>query len=237
MRILYRCKKSNKANVTYGLYYNWYAAIDDRKLTSSDAWLVPLYTDITSLETFLGGSSGSGGKVKETGTDYWDSPNTGATNEVLFNGRGAGKRNSSGTFASFRTGLGLGTRVQYNTLNWYVRSIANTNNTASSGLFDNKPAGWSIRLIKASTDLDDGEEGTYTGNNGKIYKTICIGSQEWLAENLIETKFRNGDIIPWYGADPVDYFTNSEWAALTTAGTCAPLNDISLVAPNFSFPI
>jgi uncharacterized protein (TIGR02145 family) len=236
MRILHRCAKKNKANVIYGLLYNYYTAIDERKLTSSDGWVVPLYTDITALETYLGGSSVSGGKLKETGTTYWNSPNTGATNEVYFNGRGAGKRNSNGTFANFKTGHGLGTRIQYNTLNWYVRSVANSSNTSSSGLFDNKTAGWSIRLLKASTSLSNGESGTYTGNNGRIYKTICIGAQEWLAENLIETKFRNGEIIPWYGADPANYFTNAEWGALTTAGVCAYNNDLSLVAPNFSFP-
>ena len=33
---------------------------------------------------------------------------------------------------------------------------------------------------------------TMTGNDGKIYKIIKIGNQVWMAENLRETKYRNG---------------------------------------------
>jgi uncharacterized protein (TIGR02145 family) len=38
--------------------------------------------------------------------------------------------------------------------------------------------------------------GTFTDTlNGKIYKTVVIGSQTWLAENLNDSTFRNGDPI------------------------------------------
>lgn len=44
------------------------------------------------------------------------------------------------------------------------------------------------------------------------------------------------DIIPWHGATPASYFTDVEWAALTTAGVCAYGNDVNNVATGFTFP-
>ena len=76
----------------------------------------------------------------------------------------------------------------------------------------------SIRLIKDSTTLTHGQTGTYTGNDGKVYRTICIGTQEWLADNLCETLYRDGSPIP-------EVTDNATWAALTTGALCAYNND------------
>ena len=76
--------------------------------------------------------------------------------------------------------------------------------------------------MKTTTSLTHGQTGTYTGNDGKIYRTICIGTQEWLADNLCETKYRNGDSIP-------EVTDDSAWAALTTGAMCAYNNDWSNV--------
>ena len=55
--------------------------------------------------------------------------------------------------------------------------------------------------------------GTMTGNDGKVYKTVRIGKQIWMAENLRETKYRNGKEIPAVTDD-------SEWADLRTGARC-----------------
>ena len=60
---------------------------------------------------------------------------------------------------------------------------------------------------------EDGQTGTYTGNDGRVYSTVLIRGMEILSENLSETRFRNGDMIPL-----VD--NSSEWSDLTTAGRC-----------------
>ncbi len=48
--------------------------------------------------------------------------------------------------------------------------------------------------------------GTMTDQDGNVYKTILIGNQEWMAENLKASHYRNGNTIPvvtsntaWYG--------------------------------------
>jgi len=43
--------------------------------------------------------------------------------------------------------------------------------------------------------LLEGDTGTVSDNEGNIYKTITIGEQTWMAENLRATKYQNGDTI------------------------------------------
>jgi uncharacterized protein (TIGR02145 family) len=55
--------------------------------------------------------------------------------------------------------------------------------------------------------------GSMTDQDGNTYKTITIGTQTWMAENLRTTKYRNGDPIP-------EILTIAEWTSLTTGGYC-----------------
>ena len=66
--------------------------------------------------------------------------------------------------------------------------------------------------------------GSMTDQEGNVYKTIVIGTQEWMAENLNTSIYRNGDAIP----------TNLDNAALqnTTSGAWAYYNnDASYACP------
>jgi len=203
--------------IKYGLLYNWYA-VTDARLICSAGWHVPVKAEWDTLNTYLGGDAIAGGKLKETGTTYWNSPNTGATNEVGFNARGASYRLANdGTFALLKDTSFIMATDRYLGV-WYYYLPLSCNNDDDSILFALPRTGSSIRLIKDSTDLEIGETGTYTGNDGRVYRTICIGTQEWLADNLAETKYRNGDTIP-------EVTNNAAWAALTTGALCAYDND------------
>ena len=94
------CWYNNDANTykdTYGAMYNWYT-VNTGKLCPT-GWHVPTGAEWNALYTALGGYLVAGGKLKETGTSHWQSPNTGATNESNFTGLPGGIRSySAGTF-------------------------------------------------------------------------------------------------------------------------------------------
>lgn len=81
----------------YGKLYNWYT-VDDPRNVCPTGWHVPTDAEYTLLTDYLGGEHVAGGKMKSTGTQYWSSPNTDATNESGFSGLPGGNRDSNGAF-------------------------------------------------------------------------------------------------------------------------------------------
>jgi uncharacterized protein (TIGR02145 family) len=77
-------------NETYGALYNWYA-VNTGKLAPT-GWHVATKAEWDAVITYLGGTSVAGGKLKETGTVHWNSPNTGATDAIGFTGLPGGIR-------------------------------------------------------------------------------------------------------------------------------------------------
>jgi uncharacterized protein (TIGR02145 family) len=66
-------------NSIYGKLYNWFATQGDTICPTG--WHVPTGAEWHILADYLGGYNVAGGKMKSVGTAYWQSPNTGATNE------------------------------------------------------------------------------------------------------------------------------------------------------------
>jgi uncharacterized protein (TIGR02145 family) len=108
----------------YGKLYNWYATVDGNGVCP-EGWHVPTHGEWEALATFFGGicSGGNGinetctligGKLKETGTDHWHNPNTGATNEIGFTGLPGGNRSHTGSpFYAHWYGSNYGTVLGY----------------------------------------------------------------------------------------------------------------------------
>lgn len=57
----------------YGALYNWHT-VNTGKLCPT-GWHMPSASEWTTLITYLGGETVAGGKLKETGTTHWESPN------------------------------------------------------------------------------------------------------------------------------------------------------------------
>jgi uncharacterized protein (TIGR02145 family) len=132
----------------YGYLYNWYAATDTRNIAPA-GWHIPSQSEWAALVSYLGGEEVAGGKVKESGTTHWKSPNTGATNESGFNALPAGVRDEFGSF--FQIGYEA---IWWSATNhsgtieaWCAATINISSRLASDGVaFKNE--GLSIRCIK-----------------------------------------------------------------------------------------
>jgi uncharacterized protein (TIGR02145 family) len=215
----------------YGKLYNWYA-ITGLTTTSiaSTGWRVPTNADWSNLYTYLGGTvssasgiytwTGVGNKLKESGTVHWNSPNA-ATNSSLFTGRGSGGRSYGATYqyGSFYFIKNNKYIWELNTTTPMVNELSyNTSSVRNYQTFKNE--GLSVRLVREVGTVGNGVTGSYTGNNQIVYTTIGIGTKEWLAEDLRETKYRNGVNIN-------NITDNTQWHSATTGGYCSYNNDTS----------
>jgi uncharacterized protein (TIGR02145 family) len=93
----------------YGGYYQWNEMMQYQPISVSfqgicpSGWEIPTIDAYNMLCNTLEVGSSCGGGFKETGTTYWSTPNTGATNSTGFSARGAGYTATSGTYAVLET--------------------------------------------------------------------------------------------------------------------------------------
>lgn len=112
-------------------------------------WHLPIDPEWTTLTTFLGGLSIAGGKMKETGTIHWLSPNTGANNSSGFTALPGGyfsdwynTFNYISSYAYFWSSTEVSSMSAWNL---YLRNNSNSvikNNTYTKAL------GFSVRCLK-----------------------------------------------------------------------------------------
>jgi uncharacterized protein (TIGR02145 family) len=99
------CWHINQTTYMYipGAYYNW-CTVNSGKLCQT-GWHVPTQGEFLYLREIPGGSEEAGGKLKETGTAHWKSPNVGARNTTGITALPADYRDSNGSFTA------MGSRV------------------------------------------------------------------------------------------------------------------------------
>jgi uncharacterized protein (TIGR02145 family) len=130
----------------YGALYNWYA-VNTGKLCPA-GWHVPSNEEYMTLVTIIGGMDVAGGKMKESGTTHWLSPNTGATNESGFTGLPGGRRYYyDGTFIKIGE-LGFFWTSTEDEVVYGGIGILHYDSAALEGDGYSKPNGMSVRCIK-----------------------------------------------------------------------------------------
>lgn len=132
-----------------------------------------------------------GGQVFTRGVCWGTESNPTISDNLTVDGSG------TGSFDSYLDGLASG-------VTYYIRSYA----TNSAGTEYGNELTFTTHLtgVNFNTGL---VYGTVSDTDGKTYRTIPIGSQVWMAENLKTTRFNDGTTIP-----EVSGF--GEWSDLTT---------------------
>ena len=150
-------------STTYGKLYNWYV-IDNNtasKVSSNGGknvcptgWHVPTDLEWVTLETYLGGDTIAGSKLKETGTTHWIGPNWVSTNESGFTALPGGFRYYYGAFsrmwdegAWWSTTEFLWSPTEKNTTLAFFR-VVHYNNDKVSKENGGKNNGFSVRCLK-----------------------------------------------------------------------------------------
>ncbi len=129
----------------YGGLYNWYA-VNTNKICPS-GWHEPSDGEWIVLVNYLGGESIAGGKLKETGTSHWKSPNTSAFNTTGFTALPGGLRSPYGIFNYINSSGFWWTETETFTTGSYNREISHlTNLILKKG--NAKENGFSVRCIQ-----------------------------------------------------------------------------------------
>ncbi len=144
MMCWYNNDQSTYTANSFGALYNWYSisyTTNGNHNICPVGWHVPTVQDWDSLIIYLdpsynigGGSSSAGGKMKSIGTQYWQSPNTDATNESGFSGLPCGRISDLG-----------GVFVQY-----VYNNIGQIGSWWSNNGCPNPTAAWSYELFNSN---------------------------------------------------------------------------------------
>lgn len=128
---------------------------------------------VTAVSAIAAGNvtAAGGGNIIERGIFWGETPDLPSEGEVFAAGSGMGE------FQVILEGLEKQTT-------YYVCAFAVNEKGMSTG-----------EVISFTTTLFTYGDGV-TDRDGNFYKTIIAGDQEWMAENLVVSNYRNGDPVP-----------------------------------------
>ncbi len=130
----------------YGHLYNWFAASSSHNLAPA-GWHIATDDDWATLATYLGGDNVAGGKLKESGTGNWTSPNTGASNETGFTALPTGYRNFNGAFGGLGEVAQWWSSSEFSLGRGLYRSVSYDAANLTGGNYI-KSSGFSVRCVK-----------------------------------------------------------------------------------------
>jgi uncharacterized protein (TIGR02145 family) len=149
--------KATDNYATYGVLYNWPAAMNGAGSSSANpsgvggacpnGWHLPSDAEWTELTDYLGGEGVAGGKLKEVGYAHWYSPNEGATNESGFTALPGGYRSSNGTFGSIESYGRWWSAAEYDAAYAWGRDMGFGGANVYRGDV-NKGIGFSVRCVR-----------------------------------------------------------------------------------------
>ena len=149
--------KATENYATYGVLYNWTAAMNGAESSDAnpsgvqgicpDGWHLPSDAEWTELTDYLGEISVAGGKLKETGTTHWQSPNAGANNESGFTALPGGSRNDFGGFHNISYYGYWWSSTEINSNNAWRRYLSYDYSNVNRD-YNNKSLGFSVRCLR-----------------------------------------------------------------------------------------
>ena len=242
------------SNGIYGNVYNQGVVnitANDNKNVCPIGWHVPSQEEWNVLINYLGGELVAGGKLKESGTNNWKSPNKDATNSSLFSALPGGRESSSNPiigeagfwWSSTSTNMIFTNQALYLNYNYSDASFMAVGNND----------GISIRCLKDQTTSSQQPQGTiqslncssathtgtltantsvsgvssevpYQGGNGGMYtgQTINSTGVTGLTASLQAGNFVNGDATLTYSISGTPTSSGTATFELNIGGkTCA----------------
>jgi len=163
------CYDNNTSNCdVYGGLYQWnemmqYVTTPGVQGVCPEGWYLPADNDWCTLLTFLDNTvncsvmadytgTDAGGKLKETGTIHWTSPNAGASNSSEFTGLPGGLRLTSGAFSDWHGYGHFWTSTQNDGVNG-IRQQLSFDDPRSRRSYNTKEYGMTVRCIKEAQNL------------------------------------------------------------------------------------